>query len=536
MFTILSLHRQCLLITALVFTALAAQAQPLNTVRFTPFALSAQLGLYTLPAPGGGWWLGGTASFRNDSSQFHLTRLGADLQVTRTRQVRVAWRLSSYSHVLATGSAVFFNGSSIGGGVGFPEGPYVHCLDTATLATRWGGRFTNAELTTLMAARGADTLEIYMTRRPVSSFFTNLVRAWTDAATGTRWRGREIPFPQNQSPRVDGLLTEGRRGVQYAYGKNFINGGGDVTFLMKLDTTKVYWERQIDVIGDDSELDYVGPAANGTLYALFSMQIYTPAVLPDETILARFDTAGNLLGSRRITATGRYIRLASMAELPNGDVVLAGRWRQGPGSTRHPFLVRLNSAGNVVWARRWNLGTSAGGAGATLLRRADGRYYLSLTDGSIAELDANFNACQFVDEPVGAVVTSAGTLTVTPQTLPMTPFVPVLVADPLQNRSLTLSRSVVCTAVGVSEEKTVAETALAAWPQPLPRGEALRVALPAGWHPTETYFTLRSGLGQVVWRGPWAEAVTLPTTLPPGVWTLTAESRAGRLHRRVVLL
>ncbi len=516
---------------ALTVAPLLASAQLPQTVRFTPSLARAQPYGTFQAAPGGGWWVGGGISFGTDSAWQHVARLGADLQMQRTRQGRPLGRQGLYTFRALAGGLAYASNTTLGAAIV----PVVGCLDTATLAPRWGVQMTNTVLVTKLVAQGADTAGVYMIRRPTSSFITHLVRAWTDVATGTRWRGREVVFPRDQSPRVDGIAVEGRRGVQYAYGRNFINSGGNTTFLIKLDTTKVYWERQIQPgVNDDLDLDHVSLAANGDLLALFSTQIYVPAVLPDETILARFDTAGTLLSARRITATGRFLRLSSVVELPGGEVVLAGSWRLFAGGTLHPFMVRLNAAGNVVWARRWNLGTSSGSAGATIIRRASGRYALGVSDGSFVELDASFNACQFMPEPAGAVIATPGSLTITPQTLSMTPFAPTFTPEPLRNRSLTFTHSVVCTTVGIAED-AAAETSFTTWPQPLPRGERLHLALPAGWNAAETQLMLLSALGQPVWRGTAAEAVTTPPSLPPGLWTLRAtNSRGATLHRRLL--
>ncbi len=527
-----SFRRGLLLAAYLTFAALTGWAQTVNTIRFTPSLARAQPYGTFQAAPGGGWWVGGGISFGNDSAWQHVARLGADLQMQRTRQGRPLGRQGTYTFRALAGGLAYAANATLGASIV----PVVGCLDTATLAPRWGVRMTNTTLVTKLVAQGADTVGVYMIRRPTSSFITHLVRAWTDVATGTRWRGREVVFPRNQSPRVDGITVEGRRGVQYAYGRNFINSGGNTTFLIKLDTTKVHWERQIQPgVNDDLDLDHVSLAANGDLLALFSTQIYVPAVLPDETILARFDTAGTLLSARRITATGRFLRLSSLVELPGGEVVLAGSWRLFAGGTPHPFIVRLNAAGNVVWARRWDLGTSSGGAGATIIQRASGRYALGVSDGSFVELDASFNACQFVAEPAGAVVATPGALTITPQTLAMTPFTPTFTPEPLLNRSLTFTRAVVCTAVGVEEEATAETATFTVWPQPLPRGAALHLALPSGWNAAETQLTLFSALGQPVWRGTAAEAETTPPSLPAGVWTLRATNPRGQQqHQRLL--
>ncbi len=492
---------------------LLAPAQLLQTVRFEPGTSLARVESQFQPAPGGGWWFGGAIRYGTDSAHFRLARLGADVRVQRERQARVPSVNGSYTLRLAP-TALFVGGFVANGA---SRGAFVYRLDT-TLATQWGGRFTNVTSLRALVPQSADTLVTYMTRSLMSGGNIRLVRAWTP--DDTRWRAKELDFPGPGVPPIQSILPVGRRGVHYL---------GGAESLVKLDTTKVYWAKVVAVAGTGAlDIQQVAVAANGDLLALLTAQIVAPTNQPVEAIVARFDTAGNVLSSRRITALGRHIRLWSMVELPGSDLVLAGDWLQG--STLQPLMIRLSAAGNVVWSRRWNL--SGRGTRATLVRRAGGRYALSLIDGSVVELDANFAACQFLDEPAGAVTAAPELLTVSSQTVSYLPFAPTFVPEPLLDRTETFTRSLVCSSVVGVAEDAAAETSFTAWPQPLPRGAALHLALPTGWRAADTQLTLTSGLGQVVWRGPWAETLKLPAGLPAGVWTLVATAERGQVMRR----
>ncbi len=513
------------LLIAMIAAPQRAAGQAVNTVRFTPANPLARLGIEFQTAAGGGWWLGGPVNYGTDSTLCYVARFGANLQLQRGRLARVPTARASYNFA-RNPSALFIGGGS--SSAAWP-GAFVYCLDTA-LTSRWGVRFTNITGSRTLVPQGADTVVAYMTRS-LGGTQIRLVRAWT--ADGTRWRAREIAFAGGPAPLIYGGIAAGRRGVHYVFGRHQ-NGGGSGAALIKLDTTKVYWSQQITAGGDAMEVQGLAPAANGGWWALIRAQIVAPANRPSEVVVARFDTAGNLLSSRRLTAPNRGVRLMSLIELPTGDVVLAGSWQSGSGPL-NPYLVRLNAAGSLVWARRWNI-TTGTGASATLIRRASGRYGLGLFDGTVVELDANFNSCQFVEEPAGALVVAAGAVSLSRQALTLLPLTPTFVPAPLLDRNENFTRSLVCSALRVAQAATAPAPTLAAWPQPLPRGETLRLALPATWQPADTHLTLRSGLGQTVWRGPWAEVVALPTALPAGVWTLTATTARGqRLTRRLIL-
>ena len=236
--------------------------------------------------------------------------------------------------------------------------------------------------------------------------------------------------------------------------------------------------------------------------------------------------------------TNRFLAIADVVELPGGELLIGGVARVGGSGASTPILFRLSATGALVWAHRWAAAGGANAGGVTkIVARPGGGYRIFLTTRlTFIDLDANFNGCQFVDETANITVSQA-TITATP--LPLTMTVLPIAAVPQVVRTLSpvsYLRSPVCTAVGVEEEAAEAETAaLAAWPQPLPRGEELHLTLPAGWLATGTRLTLTSVLGQVVWRGPWAGAVTLPADLPAGVWTLTASNPHGAArHRRLL--
>lgn len=504
---------------ALVFSlsALAATAQPVNTTQFTVPGTGTGGPSAELFSTPGGWVAAGSLLFRNDSNCVSLVRFSPQLTITRSRQ----YRLASHSRTNYSALVPVSNGGLVG--------TARNCLyryDSA-FAVQWGAQITTSGIgVDVLTTHGPGRVVAYPFN-PVLTSSNGFTRVWLNAATGTGWRGRRLSSTLSQW-RIISVYAPDATGIHYLTGDN------GAPFI-KLDTTKVYWSYLLNAGGIYTRVGAATGTANGQL--LVPMSDFSATGQPQYAILCRYDTAGTLLWGRQFALSGRNVGFSDVHELPTGELLLAGYARQGSGKYQ-PMIFRLTTTGALVWAHRWNLGTGGPIGGVpTIVPLPGGRFRLFNSDMTFIDLDANFNGCQFVNETAN-ITTSTPTITATPLPLTMTPLpVAGTVAPPLLNRSVTYSPTSVCTAVGVEEEATAAAAAaFTAWPQPLPRGEALRVALPTGWSAADTHLTLLSALGQVVWRGPWADAVTLPATLPPGVWTLTAESRAGRLHRRLVSL
>ncbi|MBC7448008.1 MAG: hypothetical protein H7330_08100, partial [Hymenobacteraceae bacterium] len=131
------------------------------------------------------------------------------------------------------------------------------------------------------------------------------------------------------------------------------------------------------------------------------------------------------------------------------------------------------SNGTVEWMRRWILYVINENGWAEVVERPGGGYVLAINgfrqNLAIMDLDANLTNCRLDDEPAGTLVITPTAVTVTPFVLTMTPYVPTVVSETLRPRVIPLTRSLVCSAVGVDEE-IATESALETWPQPLPRG------------------------------------------------------------------
>ncbi len=509
------------LLLALVSTP-ASFAQLINTVRIDPPAGEGRLAAQLLPTRGG-WLAPGTVQWNYDSSNISLVRLAPGLTITRAQQYGWRYRTTFYTSSVATPRGLISSGYSLT----TPRWLYVVGFDT-TFNQRWGVRIT-AQRNSLVALvmQGADIVTAYSTTSVVSGNL-RFDRLWGSAVTGTGWRGRQITTTTNF--QVNGTLAHGPAGTHYLTGRGDPSAYG---VLVKLDTTKVYWARKVSAGTANEETLLPTAARDGSVWVVQKTQPVAGG--PIEQILCRFDTAGNLLTNRRLAVSNRHLEIFSVTELPTGELLLGGSLSVlGATGNRNPLLIKLAANGTVEWVRRWGLPMFNQNGWAKVVERPGGGYVLAINgfrqNLALMDLDANLTNCQLNDEPAGTLVITPAAVTVTPLVLTMAPYAPTVVPETLRPRTIPLTRSLVCSVVGTNEDAPAEDASLTAWPQPLPRGEALRLTLPTGWREAGTRLTLTSALGQVVWRGPWTEAVALPTTLPAGCWTLTATSSAG--HRR----
>lgn len=503
----------------LLLGALPGRAQLVNTVQFT-VGTRGRPSAYVLPTAGG-WLAPGTIQFGTDSNCVSLLRFDPALNITRSRQYRLSLPRTNYGPFVRTPSGLVFRGQVSG----------TDCLFSvdSTFAVRWGLQILPVGMSQgiglgILVTDAPDRVTGYPILSVVSGA-TGFTRVWGSAATGTGWRGRMLTSTISNW-RVSRALAPDASGIHY------LTGDTGAPFI-KLDTTKVYWSYLLSAGGTQDGIGTPKAAANGDLWV--PMQSIPAGAQSSEIIISRYDTAGNLRWAQQLAQPSRFLGISDIFEMAGGDLLVAGYSRFSPGGKFQPMLFRFTATGTLVWAHRWNVGTQGPVGGVpSLMVLPGGGYRLFNSDLSFIDLDANFNGCQFVDETAN-ITTRAATITATPLPLMMTPLAITTAPQAIRNRTFTYTRTLLCSAVGLAEDAAATSGGLAAWPQPLPRGTALQLMLPAGWSATDTRLTLTSALGQVVWQGPWAEAVMLPTHLPSGCWTLTATGRAGqRLHRRLL--
>lgn len=504
----------CLLL--LLLGALPGRAQLVNTVQFTVAGTGNRGPSATILPTRGGWLVPGSIQFSNDSNCISLLRFDPALNITRSRQYKLPLPRTNYGPFVNTGRGLIFRGQS-------NSADCLFSLDT-TFALRWGVQILPNIGMSILATHGPRRIVGYPIAS-VPSSATGFTRVWGSAVTGTGWRGRRLTSARSNW-RITSAFAPDTSGVHY------LTGDVGAPFI-KLDTTKVYWSFLLSAGGVDDRTGKPRAAANGDLWV--PMQSIPTGAQSSEIIVCRYDTAGTLRWARQLAQASRFLGISDLYELPAGDLLVAGYSRVGPGGKYNPMLWRLTATGTLVWAHRWDVGGSGPLGGApTIMDLGGGRFRLFNSDLSFIDLDANFNGCQFVDETPN-ITTRAATITATPLPLTMAPLTITSAPHVIGNRSFTYTRALVCSAVGLIEDAAATSQGLAAWPQPLPRGGALQLTLPGGWSAADAHLTLTSALGQVVWQGPWADAVTLPAHLPPGCWILTATGGAGRrLHRRLL--
>ncbi len=497
--------------------ALQAVGQAVNTIKFTP-PPNLTPNAVVLPTAGG--WLVKSVVFNRDSSLMSLLRLSPALTATRERHYRLANTLrGSYGNFLPTTHGL------IGGMATTGSTTALVCLDS-TFAERWNVRFLPNIFAGLLAMNGPDLLTCYGPKHGTAFFDRSLTQVWGRAATGTNWRGRGWTSTVT-GWQVGQVYAPDPTGVQY------LTSSGAQPALIKLDTARVHWSYLLNPGGTYAFVGKVRPAINGGFW--LPMAVVPAANQATEGVVCRFDTAGNLLLTRKLSYLNRYVGITDVHALPTGEVLLAAYLRVGGGGRIQPMVVKLSASGALVWAHRWNNGaTGPVGGEPTLVPLLGGGFRLFGADLTFLDLDANFNGCNFVDETANIIFATSANVTRTP--LPLTPLAITFTtgSQALLTRTVPYTRTTLCTAVGLAAE-AAAESALAAWPQPLPRGDALHLSLPTGWSAPATHLTLTSALGQTVWIGYWAEVINLPTRLPAGVWTLTSTGDRGRvIHRRLV--
>ncbi len=513
------LFPRCFFLLLLLVAALTARAQSVNTTQFTVVGTGTGGVIARLFPTAGGWLLPGQIVWRNDSNCVSLVRLDPALNITRARQYRLNTPRTNYSTAVATPRGIIAGGESSS-----PRGQCLFGFDTA-FAVRWSTRITTNVGLAYLTTHGPDIVVGYPFI-PVPSSSTGFTRVWGSAVTGTGWRGRRISGPTRGWRTLQPFAPDAS-GIHYMV--------GDVGFpFIKLDTTKVYWSYLLSAGGATDRGGLPIAAANGDLWV--PMTTIPVTGQPAQAILCRYDTAGTLRWNRRLAMTNRFLSISAVVELSGGELLIGGSSRVGGGGQSTPILIKLSATGALVRASRWAVvGNASAGAVTQIIQRPGGGYRLYLDQLIFIDLDANLNGCQFVDETANITVSQA-TITATPLPLTMTPLPITAVPQTVRTLSpVAYIPTTVCTAVGLAEEEAVSTETLAAWPQPLPRGERLRLALPIGWNAADTRLTLTSALGQVVWQGRWAEAVALPAHLPAGIWLLTATGPRGqRLHYRLL--
>ena len=507
------LFRSVLLVAATLLL-FPGRAQTVNTTRFTVAGPGNGRPAAALFPTAGGWLVAGQIVFGNDSNSASVLRLSPALTITRSRHYTAGGRANTGSFV-QTGSGLVFHRQ-------VSNNDCLFSLDSS-FSLRWGRKILPNIGMSILTSHGPNRIVGYPIAS-VPSSNNSFTRVWGTVSTGAGWRGRRLTSTRS-GWRLNRAFAPDTSGVHY------LTGDSGSPFI-KLDTTKVYWSYLLDAGGPQTTIGQALAAANGNLWV--PMYNIPATGVPSTAIICRYDTAGTLLWARQVAMANRYLAFSDLHELPGGDLLISGYLRAGPGGKLQPTLYRFTAAGALVWAHHWNLGTTGPvGGSPSIVPLPGGGFRLFNSDLAFVDLDANFNGCQFVNI-TASITVSTPTITATPLPLTMTTIAITTAPQSILSRNFTYTSAPVCSAVGLRED--AAAESLHLWPQPLPRGETLRLALPATWQPADTHLTLRSGLGQTVWRGPWAAAVALPTELPAGVWTLTATNARGqRLTRRLIL-
>jgi len=156
-------------------------------------------------------------------------------------------------------------------------------------------------------------------------------------------------------------------------GLTFPSGGvGDDVYLVRTDSAgNLLWERTFGGANFDVGYSLVQTADGG--FAVAGLTNSFSAVL-DDFYLVRTDSAGTLLWQR--TFGGADLEIArSVAQTADGGFVIAGTKGLFGAGTQDIYLVRTDSAGNLVWQRTF--GGSGNDRASSVAQTADGGFVVA---------------------------------------------------------------------------------------------------------------------------------------------------------------
>lgn len=167
-------------------------------------------------------------------------------------------------------------------------------------------------------------------------------------------------------------------GMQYTLGDvslgNYDPSGKttDAIVVKYNETGRVQWVRQMGGAGADALVDIATDAA-GNAYALGAVagSWTTPPLAPQGTsdaVLLKIDAAGNIVWARQFGGPGAAMTAKAVAADKAGNILVSGTFTAAdvaaPAMIRRgmvdAFVIKVDPAGNVVWARNF------GGGGTTM--------------------------------------------------------------------------------------------------------------------------------------------------------------------------
>ncbi len=388
-----------------------------------------------------------------DSTYINLAKLDEAFVAVTHAELRLPNPIARVVGVAYTGDSYVVSGMSLGNVETYP---YLLKTDDNFNVT-WAYKFPNLQHSQWGMGK------VYDEAGRIIAFSTNgqnttgfyRIQSTVDDTT---FSSRVITPPIDTYVRVEEGFATGVEGEHIVCGE-MADAIGQNGWLAKIDSTGVLWSYQYDFGGTVQENTYHAMhTTDGNIIATTISQSSTTELA---SYVSKVDTTGAMLWCKKVYIPSAIVYLVSAAETNDGEIILSGF-----NSGYQPLFVKLDAAGNFMWAHTWQLGGIAGISTTPYIQKPDGSFLYSRSAGDFLflELDSEGNGCGFVDTPSLLVEDFATEGVRTSFPLSSAGFTPTrqsILAYPVQQ---TLQTTLVCTSTAVEEGKE--ESPVSIFPQP----------------------------------------------------------------------
>jgi hypothetical protein len=156
--------------------------------------------------------------------------------------------------------------------------------------------------------------------------------------------------------------------------------GGDM-YVLKLDSVgNVQWTKTIGGGNDDVAISIIQSSDGGYVVAGYTESFkYSQGAGGYDMYVVKLDSSGNVLWTKTIGGSSDDYA-SSIIQSSDGGYVIAGSTRSFGAGSDDIYLVKLDSSGNVVWTK--TIGGSYGDEAMSIIRSSDGGYVVAGYTGS----------------------------------------------------------------------------------------------------------------------------------------------------------